>query len=69
MQIGTVIIPEPYMRSEYEIAKDELWIMECNVRRMRYMIENGYYVREYSDKEWIKFKKLQDDKKTQNRQT
>ena len=39
-------------------AKYELFRMECNVRRMKFMIDNGYFVSVYSDEEWKKFKKL-----------
>jgi len=30
--------------------------MECNCRRMKYMIQNGYCVDEYTDENWNKFK-------------
>ena len=32
MQINTICISEPYIPSEYELARHSLYIMECNVR-------------------------------------
>lgn len=58
IQIGTVIISDPWIPSDYDIAKHSLDIMECNARRMKHMIENGYFPPEYSDEEWEKFKKI-----------
>ncbi len=57
MQIGTLFIPEPYLLTDYELTRQELFIMESNVRRMQHMIELGYFCGEYSEYEWQKFKK------------
>lgn len=59
MQINTICISEPYIPSEYELARHSLYIMECNVRRMKYMMELGYFCKEYSEEEWQKFKKVE----------
>ena len=54
-----ILIPEPYIPTQHDITERALFIMKSNVRRMEYMIENGYYVNEYSDEEWKKFKTKQ----------
>ncbi len=59
IQIGTICVSEPWIPSEYELAKRELFNMEARVNRMKYMIELGYCCREYSDAEWEKFKKVE----------
>lgn len=59
IQLGTICISEPHIPSEYEIAKHSLFIMECNVRRMKYMMDLGYFCNEYSEDEWQKFKKVE----------
>ncbi len=59
MQIGTLFISEPFIPFEYEIAKHALFIMECNVRRRKHMIELGYHCNEYSEENWQKFKKVE----------
>ena len=56
IQLGTICVSEPHIPSECEIMKYSLFIMECNVRRMKFMMEQGYYCSEYSDEEWEKFK-------------
>jgi len=58
MQIGTIIISEPYIQSDYDVSKKVLYIMESNIRRMKHMIDNGFYVSEYSEKAWQQFKAL-----------
>jgi hypothetical protein len=57
IQVGTIIIPEPHIPSEHERMRYSIYVMECNVRRMKYMLENNYICSEYSDEEWEKFKK------------
>lgn len=59
IQIGTICISEPVGSSPIEKSKNSLFVMEANVRRMRYMIECGYFCQEYSDEEWQKFRKLE----------
>ena len=59
IQIGTICISEPMIVSEYELARHSLFIMESNVRRMKYMMELGYFCNEYSEDEWQKFKKVE----------
>ena len=54
-----ILIPEPYIPTQYDITERALFIMKSNVRRMEYMIECGYYVSKYSDEEWKKFKTKQ----------
>lgn len=54
--MGIFCISEPYTTTQYDIACSELFTMECNVRRMKYMISSGYYCSEYSDENWLKFK-------------
>jgi len=54
--MSVIVIPEPYYPTEYDRARDELFKMECNCRRMKYMIQNGYCVDEYTDENWNKFK-------------
>ena len=54
-----ILIPEPYIPTECDIAERALFIMKSNVRRMEIMIENGYYVNGYSEEEWKKFKPKQ----------
>jgi hypothetical protein len=61
-QIGIMVISEPHIPSEYEMAKRSLFIMESNVNRMKHMIECGYFCREYSEGEWKKFKKENNEK-------
>ena len=56
--MSTIIIPEPHYQSKFELAEYELFRMEANCRRMKYMIQNGYYVSEYTDEHWDKFKKI-----------
>lgn len=56
--MSVIIIPEPYYPTEYDRATYELFKMECNCRRMKHMIQNGYYVSEYTDEHWNKFKEL-----------
>lgn len=56
IQINTICISEPYIPTDYEISKHSLFVMECNVRRMKHMIEWGYFCREYSEDEWQNFK-------------
>jgi hypothetical protein len=60
IQIGTACISEPIIPSEYDMARHALFIMESNVRRMKYMMELGYFCKEYSEEEWQKFKKVED---------
>jgi hypothetical protein len=60
IQIGTICISEPMIPSEYEIAKYSLSVMECNIRRMKYMMDLGYFCKEYSEDEWQKFKEVED---------
>lgn len=55
---SAIYIPAPMEYNEVDFAKRELFTMECNVRRMRFMIENGYFCKEYSEDEWQKFKKI-----------
>ena len=57
-----ILIPELYIPTPYDIAEYELFKMKSNVRRMEYMIENGYYVNGYSEEEWQKFKKRNQNK-------
>ncbi len=59
IQLGTICISESHIPSEYEMAKTSLFIMECNVRRMKYMMGLGYSCNEYSEGEWQKFKKVE----------
>lgn len=59
IQLGTLCISDIHLPSEYEIAKHSLFIMESNVHRMKYMIDLGYYCKEYSEDEWGKFKKVE----------
>lgn len=40
-------------------AESSLFIMESNVRRMKYMMELGWYCQEYSEEEWQKFKQYE----------
>ena len=48
IQLGTICISESHIPSEYEMAKHSLFIMESNVRRMKYMMDLGYFCNEYS---------------------
>jgi hypothetical protein len=57
----TIQINKPYEDTPYDFAKRELFNMEVRVRRMKHMIENGYYVKEYTDKEWINFKQYKNE--------
>jgi hypothetical protein len=59
IQLGTICISEPHIPSEYEMAKQSLFIMESNVHRMKYMMDLGYFCNEYSEDEWQKFKKVE----------
>lgn len=59
IQIGTICISGPYIPSEYELSRHSLYVIECNVRRMKYMMELGYFCKEYSEEEWQKFKKVE----------
>ena len=58
MQIGTIVISEPNMLSDYDIARHALFIIETNARRMKHMINSGYYMSEYSEEAWQEFKTL-----------
>jgi hypothetical protein len=58
MQIGVIVISEPPIVSNHDIARHALFIMESNIRRMQYMINNKYYVSEYSEEAWQEFKTL-----------
>jgi len=60
--MNVILIPEPYIPTSYDISEYELFKMESNVRRMKHMIENGYYVNVYSEEEWQKFKKRNQNK-------
>ena len=59
IQLGTICISEPCIPSEYELARHSLFIIESNVRRMKYMMDLGYFCNEYSEDEWQKFKKFE----------
>jgi len=52
-----IVIPEPWIPSPEEESKDALYEMKVRIQRMEYMMHRGYYVREYSDDNWEKFKK------------
>lgn len=52
-----ILIPEPYILTPYDIAMKELFIMESNANRMKYMIEQGFYCDQYSEEKWLEFKK------------
>lgn len=41
--------------SRIEDARRDLFVMECNLRRMKHMMECQWYA-PYSDEEWNKFK-------------
>ena len=56
--MSVIIFTEPNYPTEYDKAKDELFRIECNCRRMKWMIQNGYYVDEYTDEHWNRFKEL-----------
>ena len=56
--MSVIILTEPHYPTEYDRAKDELFRMECNCRRMKWMIQNGYCVDEYTDEHWKRFKEL-----------
>tara|TARA_R110000751_G_scaffold36897_3_gene89758 strand:+ start:242 stop:421 length:180 start_codon:yes stop_codon:yes gene_type:complete len=58
-----ILIPEPYIPTQRDIAKRELFVMQVNVRRMEHMINNGYCVDTYSEDEWQKFKNININKK------
>jgi len=47
-----ILIPEPYIPTQCDITERALFIMKSNVRRMEIMMENGYYVLEYTEEEW-----------------
>ena len=57
MIIGTIVISEPNIPSEFDLAQRSLFIMGVSIQRMKHMIEFGYYCNEYSEDEWEKFKK------------
>jgi hypothetical protein len=40
--------------SRIEAAQRDLFVMECNLRRMKHMIECQWYA-PYSDEEWSRF--------------
>lgn len=51
-----IVIPEPWILSPEEESMEALYEMKVRIQRMEYMIHNGYYVREYSDEHWKRFK-------------
>lgn len=40
--MSVIIFTEPHYPTEYDRARDGLFRMECNCRRMKWMIQNGY---------------------------
>ena len=51
-----MIVISIYIPTDYDVSKYSLFIMESNVRRMNFMIYNGFYPKEYSDEVWNEFK-------------
>lgn len=60
--MSEIIFTEPNYSTEYDKSKYELFRMECNCRRMKWMIQNGYCVDEYTDEHWKRFKELLNQK-------
>ena len=52
------MIQPSYTPTDYDLSVYALFVMEVNVRRMKCMIENGFYPPIYSDEYWSEFKQI-----------